>query len=194
MGWSFAPATAVLAPPVVNYYLRTASEADQLVGGLGIAYTQPDEYALAYPKERDAIYAEYARMTADSLAPLDTGALWLISGSRENVSRYARAGRPLTSIFPDYGAGKRPYSEITYMDGDVAVFRAATSTGGDVVERLVREIQAATDGKRPAFLNAFLMNWEVRMPQLVEVMKRLGPDYIAVRPDEMERLYRESLR
>ena len=195
MGWSFAPATAVLAPPVLNYYLRTASEADLLVGGLGIGYTHPDAYAGAYPAQRDAIFAEYARLTADSLAPLDTGALWLIGGSRENLTRYAQAGRPLTTIFPDYGAGKRPYSEITYMDvNQVAVFRAATSTGGNVVERLVREIRAAHDGQRPAFLHVFLMNWEVRLPQLLEVMEKLGPDYVAVRPDELDRLFREWMK
>lgn len=195
MGWSFAPATAVLAPPVLNYSLRTATEADYLVGGLGIGYTNPDAYATAYPDQRDAIFAEYARMTAASLAPLDTGALWLIGGSRESISRYAQAGAPLRTIFPDYGAGKRPYSEITYMDAnEVAVFRAATSTGGNVVERLVREIRSAHDGQRPAFLHVFLMNWEVRLPQLLEVMQRLGPDYVAVRPDELDRLFREWIK
>lgn len=196
VGWSFAPATAVLAPPILNYYLRTASEADYLVGGLGIAYTNPDTYAAVYPEQRDTIYDEYARMTADSLAPLDTGALWLIGGGKGNISRYAAAGRPLRCIFPDYGTGvKRPYESVTYMDqGDVAVFRAVTSGGGDepYVDRLEREIRGATDGVRPAFLHAFVLNWGTDLPTLREVIRRLGPDYVCVRPDELDRLYRES--
>jgi hypothetical protein len=196
MGWSQAPASAVLAPPVLNYYLRTATENDYLVGGLGIAYTQPDVYATAFPEQRDAIFAEYARMTADSLAPLDTGALWLIGGSKSNVSRYAQAGRPLTTIFPDYGTGaKRAYENVTYMDAeDVAVFRAVTGWGGDesYADRLVREIRAASDGVRPAFLHVFLLNWGTTMPMLQEVMERLGDEYVCVRPDELDRLYRES--
>lgn len=196
VGWSFAPATAVLAPPVLNYYLRTATEADYLVGGLGIAYTNPDTYATAYPQQRDAIYREYARMTADSLAPLDSGALWLIGGGRDNVSRYAAAGRPLRCIFPDYGTGvKRPYESVTYMDQeDVAVFRAVTSGGGEerYADRLVREIRAASDGVRPAFLHAFVLNWGTDLATLREVINRLGPEYVCVRPDELDRLYRES--
>jgi hypothetical protein len=80
LGWSFAPAAAVLAPPVLDYYLRTAGPGDLLVGGLGIAYTQPDVYAQAFGDRRPAILEEYARMTARSLEPLDTGALWLIGG------------------------------------------------------------------------------------------------------------------
>ena len=198
IGWSFAPATAVLAPPVVNYYLRTATEADYLVGGLGIGYTQPDAYALAFPKQRDAIYAQYARMTADSLAPLDTDALWLINGSKSNVSRYASAGAPLRSIFPDYGTGgKRPYAAVTYTDQKgVNVYRAVTGWGGegDYGTRLVDELKAASDGARPAFVQAFLLNWGTTIPLLQDVMKKLGPEYVCVRPDELDRLYRESKR
>ena len=41
MGWSFAPAAARMAPPVLNYYLRTATPNDLLVGGLGVGYTEP---------------------------------------------------------------------------------------------------------------------------------------------------------
>ncbi len=196
MGWSFAPATAVLAPPVLNYYLRSATEADYLVGGLGIAYTQPDAYATAFPKQRDAIFAGYARMTADSLAPLDTGALWLIGGSKANVSRYAAAGAPLRCIFPDYGSGmKRPYPAVTYTDQkEVSVFRAVTGWGGDAdyTQRLVREIRDATEGVRPAFVHAFLLNWGTSIPMLEEVRKRLGDGYVCVRPDELDRLYREA--
>ncbi len=196
VGWSFAPAAAVLAPPVLNYYLRTATEADLLAGGLGIAYTQPDQYATAFGDERDRIFAEYARMTADALAPLDTGALWLIGGSRANVSRYAEAGPPLRALFPDYGTGtKRSYESVTYMDAkDVAVFRAVTGWGGGerYADRLVREIQGASDGVRPAFLHVFLLNWGTDLPALQEVMSRLGDGYVCVRPDELERLFREA--
>ncbi|MCD6351618.1 MAG: hypothetical protein J7M26_05820 [Armatimonadetes bacterium] len=197
IGWSFAPATAVLAPPVLNYYLRTATPGDLLVGGLGIAYTQPDVYATAFGSLRDRIFAQYARMTADALKPLDTGALWLIGGSKENISRYAAAGRPLRTLFPDYGSGrKRPYEDVTYMDvNGVAVFRAVTGWGGNepYADRLVRQIKEATEGVRPAFVHAFLLNWGTTMPMLQEVMRRLGPEYVCVRPDELDRLYRESL-
>jgi hypothetical protein len=198
MGWSFAPATEVLAPTVVNYYLRTATENDLLVGGLGIGYTHPDAYGTAYPEQRESIFAEYARRTAESLPPLDTGALWLIGGSRENISRYAAAGRPLRTIFPDYGWGaKRPYGEVTYMDkGDVAVFRAVTGWGDNenYVDRLVRDIRAAAEGVRPAFLHVFLLNWGFRLPMMRQVIEKLGDEYVPVRPDELDRLYREAVR
>ncbi len=196
MGWSHAPASAVLAPPALNYYLRTATDNDYLVGGLGIAYTQPDVYATAFPDQREGIFAEYARMTAEALKPLDTNAVWLIGGSKSNVSRYAQADGQLRAIFPDYGTGaKRPYENVTYTDANgVSVFRAVTGWGGDepYADRLVREIRAASDGVRPAFLHVFLLNWGTAMPMLQEVMKRLGDEYVCVRPHELDRLYRES--
>ncbi len=199
MGWSFAPATAVLAPTVVNYYLRTATENDLLVGGLGIGYTHPDAYGTAYPEQREAIFKEYARMTAESLRPLDSGVMWLIGGSRANITRYAEAGRPLRTLFPDYGWGTvRPYNEVTYMDaGDVAVFRAVTGWGDneDYVARLVKDLyRRGGRAPRPAFCHAFLLNWGFRLPQMREVIDKLGPEYVPVRPDELDRLYRESQR
>jgi hypothetical protein len=122
--------------------------------------------------------------------------LWLIGGSQQNVSRYAAAGGPLRALFPDYGTGaKRSYENVTYMDvNDVSVFRAVTGWGGDdpYADRLVREIRAASDGVRPAFLHVFLLNWGTTMPVLQEVMERLGGEYVCVRPGELDRLYRES--
>jgi len=112
------------------------------------------------------------------------------------VSRYAGAGAPLSSIFPDYGSGgKRPYATVTYTDQKgVSVFRAVTGWGGDgdYAARLVREIKESTDGVRPGFVHAFLLNWGTNIPLLQDVIKKLGDGYVCVRPDELDRLYRES--
>ncbi len=106
VGWSFAPAAARMAPPVLNYYLRTASANDLLVGGLGVGYTEPMMYLRAFPEQREALYAAYTHMTDEALGWIDTSCLWLINGSDEEEDRYARGSSgQLQGIFTGYGGG-----------------------------------------------------------------------------------------
>jgi hypothetical protein len=83
----------------------------------------------------------------------------------------------------------------------VPIFRAVVRSGGplDTPEKLQRtaasvaqQIREFTPAKRPAFLHISLSNWLVDMRALVEIEKALGPDYVAVRADQLPTLYKQA--
>ena len=196
MGWSFAPAAARMAPPVLNYYLRTASPNDLLVGGLGVGYTEPVIYLRAYPEQREALYADYARMTDEALQWIDTSCLWLINATDEEEDRYAKASSgQLQGIFSGYG-GSPETARARIAPNNVVAFRSATSEFNDrsdekLIEVMVSEIRDAAGDTRPAFIEGWVLNWAWRMDMLKEVERRLGPNFVCVRPDVLVRLRQE---
>ena len=197
MGWSFAPAAARMAPPVLNYYLRTASPSDLLVGGLGVGYTEPVIYLRAYPEQREALYADYARMTDEALQWIDTSCLWLINGGDEEEDRYARGSSgQLQGIFTGYG-GSPEMACARIAPNKVVAFRSATSefngkSKEECIEVMVDEIRKAAGDTRPAFIEAWVLNWAWSLDMLKKVERRLGSDFVCVRPDVLVRLRQEQ--
>lgn len=196
LGWSFAPAAVKMAPPVFNYYLRTATSNDLLVGGLGLGYTEPVSYLRAFPEQRDALYADYARMTDEALQWLDTSCLWLINAGDEEEDRYAEGSSgQLQGIFTGYG-GSPEMASARIAPNDVVAFRSATSefngTTEKKIEVMVNEIRKAAGDARPAFINAWVLNWAWSLDMLQEVERRLGPDFVCVRPDVLVQLRKQQ--
>ena len=194
VGWSFAPAAARLAPPVLNYYLRTASANDLLVGGLGIGYTEPMMYLRAYPMQREALYADYTRLTDEALKWIDTSCLWLINGGDEEEDRYAAGSSgQLQGIFTGYGGGPE-MAQARLAPGGVAALRAATrllegQSEADNLNAMEADLRAAAGESRPGFLEAWVLNWDWSMDMLQEIQRRLGEDFVFVRPDVLVQLY-----
>jgi len=199
MGWSFAPAAARMAPPVLNYYLRTASPNDLLVGGLGVGYTEPVIYLRAFPEQREALYADYARMTDEALKWIDTSCLWLINATDEEEDRYAKASSgQLQGIFTGYG-GSPETASARIAPNNVVAFRSATSefnskSDDKLIEVMVNEIRQAAGDTRPAFIEAWVLNWAWRMDMLKEVERRLGSDFVCVRPDVLVQLRQQQAK
>lgn len=203
MGWSFAPGAARMAPTVLNYYLRTASPNDLLIGGLGVGYTEPDIYLRAYPAQREGLYATYAAMTSDALDWIDSDCLWLIRGSEGAEDRYA-LGAPgthgdgrLEGIFNGYG-GRPETASVRMAPNDVVVFRPATSMTTDkpraeLITTMVNEIREAAGTERPAFVEAWVLNWAWSMDMLQEVESQLGSEFELVRPDVLVSMARSTL-
>jgi len=128
MGWSFAPGAAVMAPAVYNYYIRTATPNDLLVGGLGIGYTFPSIYLQAYPEHKKELYAAYTRLTNEAMKWLDTTCLWLFEGGVAQEDAYAQGSDgQLQGIFNGYGGGP-DIGSVRTAPNDVVVFRSVTST------------------------------------------------------------------
>jgi hypothetical protein len=199
MGWSFAPGAARMAPPVLNYYLRTATPNDLLVGGLGIGYTYPDVYLRAYPEHYEALYQAYVELTNEAMKWIDTTCLWLIDGAAAQEDRYARGSDgQLQAIFNGYGGGPDVGSSRVGPN-QVAIFRSVTSSmwttpRDEIVDLMEAEIREATASlPRPAFVEAWVLNWAWSMEQLQEVQARLGSEYVALRPDVFAALAREHM-
>jgi hypothetical protein len=182
-----------MAPPVLNYYLRTATPNDLLVGGLGVGYTEPVMYLRAYPEQREALYAAYARMTDEAMGWIDTTCLWLINGGEEEEDRYAQGSSgQLQGIFTGYG-GSPEMAQARMAPNNVVAFRSASSevigkSGDELIEVMVNEIRAAAGEVRPGFIEAWVLNWNWRLDMLQEVQHRLGSDFICVRPDILVQL------
>ena len=193
MGWSFAPAAARMAPPVLNYYLRTATHNDLLVGGLGVGYTEPMIYLRAYPEQRESLYASYAQMTDEAMRWIDASCLWLINGGDEEEDRYAAASSgQLQGIFTGYG-GAPDMACARIAPNNVVAFRSASrlvegKNEEKLIEAMVNDIREAVGDARPAFIEAWVLNWDWRMDMLQEVQRRLGSDFICVRPDVLVQL------
>jgi len=200
MGWSFAPGATVMAPAVYNYYIRTATPNDLLVGGLGIGYTFPSIYLRAYPEHREELYAAYTRLTNEAMKWLDTTCLWLFEGGVAQEDTYARGSDgQLRGIFNGYGGGP-DIGSVRTAPNDVVVFRSVTSTmwstpRDEIVDLMVKEIRQSTASiPRPAFIWAWVLNWAFSMNDLQDVQAQLGPEYVAVRPDVLAAMVREHTR
>lgn len=196
MGWSFAPAASRLAPPVLNYYLRTATPNDLLVGGLGVGYTEPNIYLRAFPGQREELYATYARLTDQALGRINTTCLWLIDGTAEEEDRYARGSSgQLQGIFTGYG-GSPEIAAARIGPNRVVAFRPATRFVLDksregLIQIMVDDIRQAASA-RPDFVEAWVLNWSWSMDMLQEVQRRLGPEFVCVRPDVLVELRQQA--
>ena len=51
------------------------------------------------------------------------------------------------------------------------------------------DLRAAAGESRPGFLEAWVLNWDWSMAMLQEVQRRLGEDFVCVRPDVLVQLY-----
>lgn len=203
MAWTLSPSADILMPDIAAYYYHSAKPGDEFIGSVsGMGYTYPEQFAQRFQQPvRDGVFDQFLHLTAKYMALSDEHEIWIMGVRRpELISRYAEEMPTLGGIFLNYGRRATNYSDAFYAVGRaVPVFAAATrwQAGDDheqKVNRLVRQIEAMTPSRRPAFLHAWVFNWAAEMSIFPEVMKRLGPDYVAVRPDQLSALARESFR
>ena len=58
---------------------------------------------------------------------------------------------------------------------------------------MINEIKRRTPLQRPAFLHVFLGNWLTDLEMAENIAKGLGPEYIAVRPDQLVPLFEQHV-
>lgn len=202
VGWSLSPSAAKLVPDIADWFYRAASPKDEFVGAVsGVGYTYPDDYAERYqPADRRRVWNGFLSQTAAAMKQMDMRNLWIMGATRPSLfADYARRIQGLQSLFPDYGRQVSDYSDATFPTANgVPVFRAATNwTGANQAERVqnaLQEIHAIVPPTRPAFLHVFAQNWQVDIPTLKALSKALGPEFVAVRPDQMAALYKQHLQ
>ena len=202
VGWTISPSAWLLMPDVMSYYYRTAASADAFLGAVsGIGYTYPDSYGARYrPDDRAAVFDGFLDLTGQYMREAGLRSIWIMNATRpELIRRYTERIPGLDALYPDYGRRVSEYSEATYPVGaNVGVFHAVTAwtenaARDERVTRMVEDIRSITPSERPAFLHAFVLNWGADLGILQDVMRALGPRYMAVRPDHMAKLYREDL-
>ncbi|CCW36057.1 GxGYxYP domain-containing protein [Chthonomonas calidirosea] len=203
IGWTISPSSWLLMPDIANYYYQTASPDDQFVGAVsGIGYTYPDSFGARYKAPyRQEVFDRFLYQTAEGYRHMDIVDGWIMGITHDSLlDRYAEDIPTLQALFPDYGRRVGSYDEATYpIVRNLPVFHAVTNWNGQLsreeqIDSLVEQIKAITPERRPAFLHLFALNWFTDLSMLPEIMRRLGPDYVVVRPDVLGALYREYLK
>ena len=212
-GWTISPSAIMLIPAIVDYYYATATPNDYFLGAVsGIGYCYPDHYGKRFREpDRKRVFDEFLELTADYMQRMDLRELWIMGITHpELIRRYAEKisthrtlhsalGTNLRALFVDYGRRLTDPNSVTYPTAhNVAVFHAITGwreedSREERITRMVNEIREMTPTTRPAFLHVFVWNWGFDLEMLNEVAKRLGSEYVPVRPDHLALLYREWL-
>jgi hypothetical protein len=193
VGWQLGPTGFDLIPDILDYFYKHATPNDVFVNALtGIGYIREAVYLDKLPKsEQEAAWNEYMKLSARYFKRLDLSLLTTFEAfqlmPQETLARFA--------TLPDIKAIYRNYARVgsttaenaaTEING-VPVFRAVID--GPPVANIVRQIRQFAGARRPAFLHASLTNWFVDMRVLTDVAAALGPDYVAVRADQLPALY-----
>jgi hypothetical protein len=202
IGWQLGSTAFDGQPDILDYYYKHARPGDCFVNALtGIGYIHEASYAEGYPPEqREKIWQEYLRLSAIYRARIDATVICTYQEmSPERLASIAEMPG-IKGVFSNYGRNDQTTMEnlVTEVKG-VPVFRAVnqppymltfTPSARREAERFtVNEITTWTPPQRPAFLFVFLANWLTNMDMAENIVKALGPQYMAVRPDQLVSLY-----
>jgi hypothetical protein len=198
LGISISPWLATYAPRLYDYYVHTLRPDEVLVGG-------PSGAGYVYPG-LDPDLDRYLRQTGRLLSLAGLRTTWILdngyaaSPSPVTIERYVAALHP-AAIFADYFGWIVPNPPAVSYAGGVPVLHALwggspVPPGYTVVDATAGKIQlaAAAFGGHPAFVVVALNTWEMGATQAMQVMQKLGPSYVAVRPDRLVGLLRAAGR
>jgi hypothetical protein len=201
LAWTISPSAPLLMPAIVEDYYRRATPHDVFVGAVsGIGYTYPEDYAERFGDQRAQVFDDFLRQTAEGSRALDLRQHWMMGLRDPSVlARYAELIPEADGLLPDYGrVARRPEDAFYPTSRGVPVFRAANGwlehgTREEKIALTVAQLREFTPPERPAFVHAFVWNWGADLGWLAEAQRRLGPDYVAVRPDHFAALGRQAL-
>ena len=200
LGWTISPAAALLIPGIVDYYYATATSNDTFVAAVsGAGYCYPDFYALRFrASDRERVLDDFLSLTDAAMRGMDLRAVCpSLAGSA--IPRYAERVRCAQSVFPDYGRTVATYDAATFASSrGLPVFRAATTwdqnaSNEEKITSLATQVRDMAALNRPAFLHVFICNWFWDLPAMKEALRRLGPSYVAVGPDQLAALCRQDM-
>lgn len=204
IGWTMGPALGELKPFIAKYYYDTATEYDYFLAAVsGIGYIYPGVYAekLQSPPTVFDEYLSITRRFMQKLGMTSVNVHHLYEKGKRGTEGYAKGIADLESIF--YGYTRTDgftYKDATWVFEDVPVFRAIVpmsdpnSSAEQRINKLVWDIRGMIGNNRPAFAHVFVVNWFLTPSALEQVMDKLGDGYVAVRPDELVKLFNESQR
>lgn len=200
IGWTISPASSVLIPDVMDYYYTTAGPNDSFLAAVsGVGYTYPNVYGKRYrAADRGRVFDGFLGLTDEYMKRMDLHIVCPTGAGLDEIRRYADRIPSLDAIFADYGKAVDNYEDATHVTArNVPVFHAVGSwdpngLGEKQINDMVNQIKTIVPPKsRPAFLHVFLCNWFWDLPALKDVLKRLGPEYVIVSPDELSAMYRQ---
>ncbi|MCW3061251.1 MAG: GxGYxY sequence motif in domain of unknown function [Capsulimonas sp.] len=188
IGWGMGPTLLDVAPNMVQWYYDHATPNDEFFCDVsGIGYIYPPDWATAL-KDRDDALTSFFGWTAKYMDKLDLKTIRHMNVQPADIGEMG-VHLPNTKFFvPDYGyAGEKGYDAMTYpLPTGQTVFR--TVTGGNPRE-MAAQIKERVGDRRPAFVNAFIVNWGTHLGDIKKRLDELGPNYVAVTPSQLNELY-----
>ena len=214
VGWGLGLDAAELMPPVMEYYLETATANDRLYAAIsGAGYTHPFRDFMSRRADPEAAWKDYLRITAGLMDRLGFSELGLYTdawkphdrAAREPVlRRFAEGVRQAALIVPGMGRDEGlTAAGATYPLGgprDTLVAHILTRWPPDYasmpretrLDWLVGEIRANTPAERPAFMQVMALSWAYGPSDIAEVADRLGADFVPVSLPQYAALWRQA--
>jgi len=205
IGWQIGPTAFDGQPSILDYYYKHAQTGDCFINALtGVGYIQEENYADNYPsEERERIWLEYLKLSEIYRERIDASAMSTIAEMRPELLARLAGIQGLKGIFANYGRTRVTTAEnlVTEVNG-VPVFRAVNRSPADLTFTpwgrrdaeffMINEIKRWTPASRPAFIHVFLANWMTHLEMAENIVNGLGAQYVAVRPDQLIRLYNQA--
>jgi GxGYxYP putative glycoside hydrolase C-terminal domain/GxGYxYP third domain/GxGYxYP_N 1st domain/GxGYxYP_N second domain len=194
LAFGMGPAIYDLMPGVAQWYYDHATPQTEFIADVsGVAYIQPDNYALAYA-DRDRVFAGFLDWTAKTVSDMGMRSVRTVEGNDDLLARYAKALPFCHSLFADMGryTHRQGIDNLTYSLPDgMPVFRAVTSWryGKD---GFLREVREQVGNHRPAFVNGFVHCWTFGPDDLARIYEQRDKDMVFVTPAQLATLYREA--
>jgi hypothetical protein len=196
IGWTFSPVLWQIAPAMVEYYLRTATEHDELIAGpSGAGYMFPARWPQAH-------LAAFLRQTGQLMQALNMTTLEVL-----DADWWQRSGLPLASKISlsgmtfadearqrDFVQALKPYGLRGILSGSGVFWPKNKQVDGvplyhnlgiaGSVNSAVKMIRAAAllNPRRPLFLNLYVLAWSMSPTALLQVVQQLGNEYEVVLP------------
>lgn len=208
LGWQLGATVSDLMPDLADYYYKHARPSDCFVNALtGVGYIWEEWYARGYPlPQRQRIQHDYQQLSAVYRQRIDASVMSTGNEMPPKLLELFATEKGIEGIFANYVRSKE--TTLDNLVSEVAgtpVFRdvmgAASWLSGNMdftpyaqketVTHVIDIIKRWTPAYRPAFLHVGANNWLRDLGMLADIVKGLGPDYVAVRPDQLVSLYRQ---
>ena len=205
IAWQIGPTATDGQPDLLDYYYKQARPGDYFVNALsGVGYIWEDVFAENFPSDqREQIWQDYLRLSAIYRARIDSQAVSTFAEMLPERLRGIAGIDGIRGVFANYGrTDMTTDNNLVTEVGGVPVFRAVNrppteltftpANRRDAEAFVITEIKRWTPPKHPAYLHVFLANWLTHVEMVENIAKGLGPEYVAVRPDQLIALYRQS--
>lgn len=211
--WNVGPTVLDLAGPIIEYFYDQATPNDFFYVALsGAGYNHPYRNLFGKVRDPQASWREYVALTSsymrrmglrdlqlytDAWMPFDRArhdavTLRFVDGIPNLRSVVLGMGRDgeLTGDTGNYRLGKRDVLVshcLTRWDPDYA-----GKSKEQQIDWLVNDVRAHAPAARPGFMHAMVLSWPYDPTEYVEIVRRLGPEYVPVTIPEYVRLFAEA--
>jgi hypothetical protein len=188
IGWGICPTQVELTPNALRYWYRTASANDLFVTMDGLGYIYPDQYGAALG-DHTGLSEAFFRWSRQFMDPLDQHHLWFLNGTSAAPQMARVLG--VDGLFGEYGVPDKQRQELLGRTAAIWADVNPWEKPWDDVDTYVKRIRDRTPPGRPAFVFVGLNGFCAGPNEVVRILQKLGPDYVAVRPDELCYLFRK---